>query len=293
MAKLYSAKTEAIAIRALCSRDTTVAGYVFSMVDEGYFYNKEAVEAYRKIHTSITRKGTPPAFRLLCEDVSLSEDARSFISNADTAIKGLSQAEQLVTTLDKYRKTRGMYKLAAGILNKLEGSSIDVDSTLEMISRRVAKISTKRSLEDTIWHIGRDSNIRSIIEELLYGENNDNVIPTGLKTFDTVNGGFFRSALVVVGGSSGAGKCNFSNTEISLSTLRFDLEDGSTFEAEPWEYVLVYRENSVEKEQVSHLKVTDDLVIDADDVSRWLAKVCVEENLQLLPWSYDTKNEEG
>jgi replicative DNA helicase len=185
-----------------------------------------------------------------------------------------------------------MYKLAAGILNKLEGSSIDVDSTLEMISRRVAKISTKRSLEDTIWHIGRDSNIRSIIEELLYGENNDNVIPTGLKTFDTVNGGFFRSALVVVGGSSGAGKCNFSNTEISLSTLRFDLEDGSTFEAEPWEYVLVYRENSVEKEQVGRLKVTDDLVIDADDVSRWLAKVCAEENLQLLPWSYDTKNEE-
>jgi replicative DNA helicase len=206
MAKLYSSPTEAIALRSLCSRDRTVSGYIFSQVNEGFFYNEEAVEAFNRIASTISKKGEPPAFKLLVEDVTLSEETREFLRLADGQAKTIEQAEQIVGNLDKYRKTRLMYKLSKAILQKLEGPKVDVDSLVEVVSNRVAKIRVRRSDEDTIFRIGKDGNLKEVVKELLYGENNDQCIPTGFKTFDDVNGGFFRGSLVTIGGATGAGK---------------------------------------------------------------------------------------
>lgn len=206
MARLYSSPTEAIALRSMCSRDRTVSGYVYSQVDESAFYNDESIEAFGRIRTHIGKHGEPPAFKLLCEDLALSEGARDFLKLAEGQAKTVEQAEQVVSNLDKYRKTRLMYNLGKGLLQKLEAPKIDPDEVLEIVSRRIAKISTRRSLEESIFNVGRDSNTRPIVEEILYGEDNDQCIPTGFKTFDRVNGGFFRGSLVTIGGATGAGK---------------------------------------------------------------------------------------
>lgn len=206
MARLYSSPTEAIALRSMCSRDRTVSGYVCSQVDESAFYNDESIEAFGRIRTHIGKHGEPPAFKLLCEDLALSEGARDFLKLAEGQAKTVEQAEQVVSNLDKYRKTRLMYNLGKGLLQKLEAPKIDPDEVLEIVSRRIAKISTRRSLEESIFNVGRDSNTRPIVEEILYGEDNDQCIPTGFKTFDRVNGGFFRGSLVTIGGATGAGK---------------------------------------------------------------------------------------
>jgi len=206
MARLYSSPTEAIALRSMCSRDRTVSGYVYSQVDESAFYNDESIEAFGRIRTHMGKHGEPPAFKLLCEDLALSEGARDFLKLAEGQAKTVEQAEQVVSNLDKYRKTRLMYNLGKGLLQKLEAPKIDPDEVLEIVSRRIAKISTRRSLEESIFNVGRDSNTRPIVEEILYGEDNDQCIPTGFKTFDRVNGGFFRGSLVTIGGATGAGK---------------------------------------------------------------------------------------
>lgn len=190
----------------MCSRDRTVSGYVYSQVDESSFYNDESVETFGRIKTHIGKHGEPPAYKLLCEDLALSEGARDFLKLADGQAKTIEQAEQIVSNLDKYRKTRLMYNLGKGLLQKLEAPKIDPDEVLEIVSRRIAKISTRRSLEESIFNVGRDSNTRPIVEDILYGEDNDQCIPTGFKTFDRVNGGLFRGSLVTIGGATGAGK---------------------------------------------------------------------------------------
>lgn len=206
MARLYSTPTEAIVLRSLCSKDRAVSGYIFSQIDDTFLYNQEAVEAFNRIRTHIGKHGIAPAFKVLCEDVTLSEDAREFLKLADAQAKTIDQAEQIVTNLDRYRKTRLLYKLAKAILQKLEGQRVDVESVVEAVSRRVAKLSLRRNQEESIFNIGRDSNVEDLVKELLFGENNDQCIPTGFDTFDRVNGGFFRGSLVTIGGATGAGK---------------------------------------------------------------------------------------
>jgi len=145
MARLYSSPTEAIALRSMCSRDRTVSGYVYSQVDESAFYNDESIEAFGRIRTHMGKHGEPPAFKLLCEDLALSEGARDFLKLAEGQAKTVEQAEQVVSNLDKYRKTRLMYNLGKGLLQKLEAPKIDPDEVLEIVSRRIARITTSAS----------------------------------------------------------------------------------------------------------------------------------------------------
>lgn len=276
MARLYSTPTEAIVLRSLCSKDRAVSGYIFSQVDDTFLYNQEAVEAFNRIRTHIGKHGIAPAFKVLCEDVTLSEDAREFLKLADAQAKTIDQAEQIVANLDRYRKTRLLYKLAKAILQKLEGQRVDVESVVEAVSRRVAKLSLRRNQEESIFNIGRDSNVEELVKELLFGENNDQCIPTGFDTFDRVNGGFFRGSLVTIGGATGAGKCSLNSTRVSLPVYEVELEDNSILETGPEELVLVDRGNGVELLPAKGLVEHDELVLDPKRVAEWAHEVSVE-----------------
>jgi len=216
MAVLYSTKTEAIALRSMCSRNRVISGHLFGALDDSYFYNDTAIEAFKRIAKHIQRRGEPPAFKLLCEDISLSEDSREFLSMAEGQAKTLEQSEQIVANLAKYRMTRNLYDLTKSTLQSLEKSKVDPEEVLEAVRGKVAKMSQRRSEDQTIFHIGRDSNTVDLVKDLIYGETNDNVIPTGFKTFDDRNGGFFRGSLVTIAGSTGSGKCVAGPTEILL-----------------------------------------------------------------------------
>jgi replicative DNA helicase len=59
----------------------------------------------------------------------------------------------------------------------------------------------------------------ALVEDILYSEDTDQVIPTGFKTFDNVNGGFFRGSLVILASSSGGGKSLTAN-QLALNQAR-------------------------------------------------------------------------
>lgn len=227
MAVLYSTRTEAVALRSMCSKNRVVSGHLYSMMDESYFYNEEAIEAFRRITKHINRRGEPPAYTLLCEDVGLSEDSREFLRMAEGQAKTIEQAGQIVLNLDRYRKTRMLYDHYKSGLQGLEKSKIDVEEEIEKAARRVAKLSVRRSNEETIFHLGRSGNVTDIVKDLIFGEKDDNVILTGFNTFDSVNGGFFRGSLVTIGGSTGSGKCLCPETGVLIPSFEIELEDGS------------------------------------------------------------------
>lgn len=206
MAKLFSAPAEAIGIRALCSRDKSIAGYVLSHTDESFFHVDESREAFNLIRQHIEKKGEAPPFKLLCEELGLSEEARAHLRQASGQPKTIPEATELTDALLKYRQTRIYYSLAKSIVAKLEGNKVDTDSLAELVANKLTQAQLKKSNEDNIYHIGKNNNTDALVDEIIHGEDTDDIIPTGWETYDSKNGGFPRGALVAIGGSSGAGK---------------------------------------------------------------------------------------
>lgn len=206
MTKLYSAKAEALAIRALCSTKPDVSNTFVARVNREYFHTASGKEAYRKVSSYIEQHGSPPTFRILLEEISLSERAREFLANATSTVRTVKAAEELVISLDKYRKTRGIFKLAETLLDDLKADSVEPNDLIEKALNSIANINNRKAADDTLFIIGVDSNIKSVVDDLLDGEDSDIAIPTGFNHYDQRNGGFFRSSLVVIGGASGAGK---------------------------------------------------------------------------------------
>lgn len=237
MAQLFSSPSEVLAIKAICSKDRAISGFVLANTDESYFHNEESQEAYNAILKYMGKKGSTPAFGLLVEELGLSEDTREFLKLSDKAVKSQQQAEQLVESLGEYRRTRLLYKLAKGILNRLQKDAVDVQALSEAVADRVATINSVRSTENSLWHVGKDSNVAELIEEIIYGESTDHVIPTGFKHYDSINGGFKRGSLVLIGGSTGSGKCEHFDAEILLSVISIELEDGTVIELDPHQEV--------------------------------------------------------
>lgn len=222
MAKLFNAPIEAVALRSLCSRDLKVSGAILSRIADDYFYTEEAKEVFTEIKGFFQKKGEPPNYKVLCQHVGLSEEARDFLKSAEGIAKSPAQIDQLLGSLNEYRQTRLYYSLAKKLLRRLEAPKINPDEMAEVVSTMVSKIQLRKSSEADIVHIGKDSNVRKVLEELLYGEDNDNCIPTGFKTFDSVNGGFFRGSLVTLGGASGSGKSLLANQlSINQSTIGY------------------------------------------------------------------------
>lgn len=220
MAKLFSSVSEATALKGLCSRDPKISGYLISQLREDYFHNSEAKEVFTYINEQFTKHGEIPPFRILCQSLKVSEDAREFLQTGDLPNTSSHEgAEKLVRQLDEFRRTRGLYTLGTKLLRKLEEPKIDVESLTTKVGEALARLSSRRTTENDIIHLGRDSNALAIIEEMIYGEDTDQCIPTGFKTFDDVNGGFFRGSLVVLGSTSGGGKSLIAN-QLNMNQAR-------------------------------------------------------------------------
>ena len=212
MAKIFNSVVETAALRGLCSKNRAISGYFLSQVREDFFYNEESKEVFLRIQDFFSKKGELPAFRLLSEDLNISEDAREFLKSGEVGlVKTREQAEQVVHQLDEYRKTREMYTLATGILKRLEKPKVNIEDLASKVADRLTRIRSRKTTENHIFHLGKDSNAMQIIEDILFQEDQDQCIPTGFRDFDSVSGGMFRGSLVILGATSGSGKSMMAN----------------------------------------------------------------------------------
>lgn len=195
----------------MCSKNQKVSGLMISNVDASYFHLEESQEAHERIMEYFNKKGEPPSFKLLCEDVKLSEEARDFLQDAETPVKKLSQAVQLVDVMNRYRQTRLYYRLSKGIHKHLENPKIDVEELSDMVAKAMAMIQLRRASEASVFHIGKNSNVMDMAKDLIFNPSTDSVIPTGFSAFDDVNGGFLRGSCVLIGLNSGGGKSILAN----------------------------------------------------------------------------------
>jgi replicative DNA helicase len=211
MLKIVSPKAELNVLRGMCSRNKKIAGALLSSVDSSYFYSEESAEVFKAIKKHMQEEGESPSYRLLIEDPDLSEEARTHLRSSTAVVHSIADAEKAARILNKYRQRRGMYNLAAHINSKMQGSSLDLDGLMQEAATAFNVIRSKKSTAESFLHFGRNNNSKDTVEHLLYGDRTEDVIPTGLKAFDTVSGGFARGSLVTIGANSGGGKSTLAN----------------------------------------------------------------------------------
>jgi replicative DNA helicase len=275
MAKITSPKAELAVLRGLVHKDKKVGGTLLSQIDESYFYHPESIEAYTLIRRHMTTTGSTPTYKLLIEDPQLSVNARKFLRESEATIQTTEDANKAATILNKYRQLRGLYDLAANIdqkLNKEGDARIDVDRLLEETATAINVARSKKSTVDAFLHFGRNNNSSALVKDILYADNSEAIIPTGVEVFDSVSGGFARGALVTIGG----GKCQSLDTRIQLSTLVLDLENGRELEVEPEDLLLVKSGYEYKLTRASALNEGDDLVLDVQELLAYSQQLLID-----------------
>lgn len=195
----------------MCHREKKIAGTLLSSVDESYFYSPESVELYHSIRKHMTVTGSTPSYRLLIEDPGLSEDARQHMRDSQVTITSIEEANKAATILNSYRQARGLFNMAATVNDRMKASKVDIENLLEEVATSINIARSKKSTEDAFLHFGKNNNSLSMAKSLLYEDNSESVVPTGIKAYDDVSGGFARGSLVTVGANSGGGKSTLAN----------------------------------------------------------------------------------
>lgn len=259
-AKLSSLPAELKALAGFCSPVIEVSRVFVASLQKDSFSDKLTREAFRRAKSYMDRHGEPPRLELLQEDIGLSQSARDLLASSPRAPRTVEQAHGLAAQVKQYADTRRLYHTTRAVLESLEEGAVPIEELVDFVSQEVLKLQVVDGSSVDVVHYGKEGNADELVAEILYGEDNDEIIPTGLESFDSVNGGFFRGSLVVLGGSSGGGKCSSPNTMVTLSTLKVELEDGTTLEFEPDHQVNVMRDGSIVTTMFSCVREGEDLV---------------------------------
>lgn len=223
MAKLYSLPLELAALRAMCGTRTGELkrhGYFAARLTQEDFHTSEAQEVFRAIRSYVAHKGHPPAFTFLCDAPQVSRATRDVFKSARTPPTSRAECDGLIANLQTFRKTRSAYVMAKSVLEALEGTRVNLDEVVELVTSAQASFHVNRALDDCFFHVGRDSNTLGMVHDILNSEADDQWVPTTWKTFDSVNGGMPRGGLVLVSAPSGVGK---SHTVLHLAKAQAEL----------------------------------------------------------------------
>lgn len=204
--KLLSTETELAAIKTICSR-STASSWLFSGVDASYFYFDPCVEAYDRIVSLVKAKGSIPSYLDVCSDPAISEDNRKILlANKYRAVTNKERAAGMLRTLSSYRKVRILYDGAERTIKALQGEKISIDEILEKNTALLSSARSTNNLNRELLHFGKGNNSTAMVKKLLSNIAPE-VVPTGFEGHDRKNGGFFPGSLVVIGATTGGGKC--------------------------------------------------------------------------------------
>lgn len=213
--KLYSGIYEAQALRCLTSKRPEIYELALSRLRKSHLHKKESLEVYDRIMDFYRKHNSMPRWSSLYEQFGLSDKAKTIIESISVKDlpKDIQGLNSLLESLETYRKVRELYNSAKETITKLseEDNPVDADDLVNLMADTVTKIRADGVAEAEFIHLGVDSNMSEMAEDIIYSENTEHIIPTGFKTFDNVNGGMFRGSFVLLGGSSGSGKsivCN-------------------------------------------------------------------------------------
>lgn len=210
--KISSPRIEASVLRGICSGNQKMAATLLSSLDLSHFSSEVAKEVFSYLKEKSATDGKIPFYKVVAEDATLSKNAREYLKDSAATLKSRTDVNTAIKSLDKYKQLRALNLLQLSVAEGLTAKKVDVDDLLKVAIQHLADANSKRASADNFLYLGKDSNSKELLNELLDGDKTENVIPTGLKTFDRDSGGLLRGALFTIGGNSGAGKSQMASS---------------------------------------------------------------------------------
>jgi len=204
--KLFSSQLELRAIATICSKKKH-SDLLLARLNQEHFHYPPAHAAYERVMKLVRTKGEVPSYSELTVDPVIDEDFRNILAASEykRPIRNEQKLVRAFDNLDKYRKIREVYFLSKRALDKLKDPKVDIEEIMSAMSDKLAVARATVEHEEQMCHIGVGNNSTSVVKEILDGDATP-TIPTGFKTFDEKNGGFFKGGVAVLSANSGGGK---------------------------------------------------------------------------------------
>jgi replicative DNA helicase len=207
--ELYDTNLELRTLACICnSTGSTGVSYLMSRLNQEHFHYEPCKTVYKRIIKLFQSRGDVPSYHELEEDPILDEEFRDILRSNEyktRKLKDESNARIPFEKLEKFRKIREVFYLSKSTIEALKKSSVDIDKILQTMGDTLAVARSTVQHQDQLVHIGQGNNSSAVVKEVLYGESAP-TIPTGFKTFDQKNGGFFKPAVAILSSNSSGGK---------------------------------------------------------------------------------------
>lgn len=210
MAKLSSPRTELAVLRAACHRNELISGNIIRQLDDSYFYAEESQEAFQLIREIRNETGRPVSYRMLLENPNITADTVSFLRNSEAVIQDPKQATKAINALAEFRRRRALAEMTNTLGDALSKPRVNSKELLHKAAQQLSAAQTAKD-DDSYTFFGTRDNANDIVHEILYKDRSNSIVPTGFKTFDSVNGGLFEGSLFAIAGTTGGGKSTLAN----------------------------------------------------------------------------------
>lgn len=210
--KIVSPSAELSVLRALMHSDLKISGSVLSMVDDSYFHEDVSKELYHYIKERVAEDATPPSVQLVLSDPSISAEAKEFLqTNRKTNIETVEEAHKFVRVLNKFRKNRILYRVSE-LINRAftDEAGLDIDKLTAECAVNISMAQATKSTQNSFVTLGKGDNSKTMLHDIVFGEDTGDIVPTGFSVYDKLTGGFERGSLVTIGATSGSGKSTFA-----------------------------------------------------------------------------------
>lgn len=207
MATLHNKNLE---VRALFSvtRPGLVSTYLLTVLSSSHFAFPPAEKAFERFSSILQKKSELTDWDTLCADPTVDDEYRQMLLNFDVeeiVLETKEEAQGVWANLEQYRLARAINDAASEALDALDQPSFDAESILEELAQGVASARTSGA-EQQVWHMGKGTNMKPVMKNLLDASIRVPVIKTGFNAFDNETGGLPESGLVIVAAPTGCGK---------------------------------------------------------------------------------------
>lgn len=224
MAKLSSPRTELAVLRAACHRDPLVAGSVLQSVDESFFYSEEAQDSFNLIRQLRNETGNAVSFRMLLENPGLTRSAGEFLRNSEAVIQDRKQAKAAIGVLEEYRRRRHLAEIANNIGSALDKPKVNSKLLLDQATQGLSRARASKS-QNAFTRFGLRDNGSDLVRRILHEKRTDDIIPTGFKSYDEINGGMFKGSLFGVAATTSGGKSVMVNQlAVNMSSAGYPVD---------------------------------------------------------------------
>lgn len=217
--RLQNLKLEIRVLKTLTSNNESLQSMCFSRIRDESFDSAETQEAFARIK-AYAKLGSIPSWNNFIHDTKLTEDTFNLLSNQKvTEARDRIDANIILGELDEFRQRREVYAMCEDVFTGLSRGG-EIQELMNDATERLSRARIANTSETDMFSIGSGAGPK-VFKKIFKNLKGDGIekIPTGIETYDKVNGGVPIGSCFVIGAPSGEGKSAFAlNIAINMAS---------------------------------------------------------------------------